>query len=79
MLGLFVLPIVLRLLLLSFHGVPTPTGGDDFSFLLQADTFTHFRLTNPVHPMHRFFETDFILQEPSYSSIYPPEIGRAHV
>lgn len=70
-LGLFLLPILLRLALMPFHGVPVPTGGDDFSYLLQADTLTHFRLANPTHPMHRFFETDFELQEPTYSSIYP--------
>jgi hypothetical protein len=28
-----------------------------------------------VHPLHQFFETQFVLQEPSYSSIYPPGQG----
>ena len=31
----------------------------------------HGRLANPVHPFHRFFETFFVLQEPSYSSVFP--------
>ncbi len=65
------LPIVLRLLLLPQHPVPVPSVSDDFSYLLLGDTLAHFRMANPVHPMHRFFETVFVLQEPSYSSIYP--------
>jgi hypothetical protein len=64
-------PLALRLLLLGRRGVPTPGGADDFSYLLLADTLRHFRLANPVHPMHRFFETIFVMQEPSYASIFP--------
>lgn len=71
MAALFVAPIALRLALLPLHPVPSPLGSDDFSYLLEGDTLAHFRLANPVHPMHRFFETIFVLQEPSYSSIYP--------
>jgi len=68
---LFVLPIVLRLALLPVHPIPEPAVADDFSYLLLADTLGHFRLANPPHPMHAFFETLFVLQEPAYSSIYP--------
>jgi len=76
---LFVAPIALRLALLPLHPVPTALGSDDFSYLLLGDTLAHGRLANPVHPMHRFFETVFVLQEPSYSSIYPlgPALGIA--
>jgi hypothetical protein len=42
-----------------------------------ADTLRHFRLANPEHPMRRFFESVFTLQEPSYSSIYPIGPGLA--
>lgn len=69
------LPIALRLALLGSHPVPTPNNADDFSYLLLGDTLAHFRLTNPVHPMSRFFEGIFILQQPSYSSIYPAGQG----
>jgi hypothetical protein len=71
------LPVVLRLALLHTSPIPSPLGADDFSYLLLGDTLAHFRLTNPTHPMHRFFETLFILQEPSYSSIYPLGPGLA--
>jgi hypothetical protein len=57
--------------------IPTALGADDFSYLLLGDTLAHFRLTNATHPMHRFFETLFILQQPSYSSIYPLGPGLA--
>lgn len=65
------LPIVLRLALLPHHPAPTPRVADDFSYLLLGDTLAHFRLANPMHPLHRFFEGVFILQDPTFSSIYP--------
>jgi hypothetical protein len=68
-------PVALRIALLPRHPVPVPQVSDDFSYLLLGDTIAHGRLANPVHPMHRFFETVFVLQEPSYSSIYPPGQG----
>jgi hypothetical protein len=71
MLFLAGLTIALRLALLPAHPVPTPQGADDFSYLLLSDTLAHFRLANPPHPLHQFFETNFVLQEPAYSSIYP--------
>jgi len=72
---LAILPVALRLALLPHFPVPTPTGSDDFSHLLVADTLAHFRLANPVHPLHQFFEAIYVLQEPSYSSMYPPGQG----
>jgi hypothetical protein len=71
MLLLAILPVALRLLLLPHHPVPSPDIYDEFSHLLVADTLRHFRLANPPHPLKQFFETFFILQEPTYSSIYP--------
>src|SRR5271165_4462139 len=75
MLVLAILPIALRLALLTNFPVPTPTGSDDFSHLLVADTLAHFRLANPTHPFHQFFEAIYVMQQPSYSSMYPPGQG----
>ena len=77
MAALAILPVALRLLLLWHHPAPTPDIYDEFGHLLAADTLRHFRLANPMHPMHQFFETFFALQEPSYSSIYPIGQGLA--
>jgi hypothetical protein len=71
MLFLAALPVALRALLLPNHPAPSPSLYDEFAHLLVADTLLHRRLANPMHPMHRFFETFFVLQEPTYSSIYP--------
>ncbi len=77
LLALAVLPVALRLALLWQSPAPVPNGSDEFSHLLAADTLRHGRLANPVHPLHQFFETTFVLQQPSYSSIFP--VGQAIV
>jgi hypothetical protein len=74
---LAVMPVVLRLALLPHHPAPSPDVYDEFSHLLAADTLRHFRLANPMHPLHQFFETFFVLQQPTYSSIYPLGQGLA--
>lgn len=71
------LPVVLRLALLPYHPVPAPDLYDEFGHLLVADTLWHGRLANPAHPLRQFFETFFVLQEPTYSSIYPIGQGLA--
>ena len=77
MIFLAAVPIVVRLALLPRFPVPTPRVADDFSYLLLGDTLAHFRLANPPHPMHRFFEGVFVLQDPSWSSIFPLGQGLA--
>lgn len=69
--SLAVLPLLLRLALLPNHPVPAPSIYDEFSHLLAADTLRHLRFANPPHPLSQFFETQFVLEQPSYSSIYP--------
>ena len=68
---LFALPIALRLALLPQSPAPTPSGSDDFGYILLADTLRHGRLANPPHAWPQFFEQIFVLEQPTHSSIYP--------
>lgn len=53
-------------------GVPVPRVSDEFSYLFGADTFAHFRLTNPSPPSPKHFETYHVLVEPVFVTKYPP-------
>jgi hypothetical protein len=65
------LPVAVRLPLLLLIPPPEPSVHDEFGHLLIADTLAAGRLANPPHPLWRHFETPYVLQQPTYSSIYP--------
>ena len=70
-------PLLIRLAALPWLPIPSPKLHDEYSQLLSADTAAAGRLANPTHPQWRHFETIYVLQQPSYSSIYPPGVGAA--
>lgn len=69
------LPCLARFALLPWMPVPQPAIQEEFSYLLQADTFAHGRLTNPTSPVAVFFDNVEVIQSPHYESVRPPAQG----
>ena len=69
------LALALRAALLPVLRIPEPIVSDEFGYLLQADTFTHARLTNPTHPMWIHFETFSVIHKPTYQCFAQPAQG----
>jgi hypothetical protein len=64
-------PVAVRIAVLPWMPPPAPSIHDEFSHLLVADTLLRGRLANPPHPLAIHFETIYVLQHPTYSSVYP--------
>jgi len=69
------LPLIVRALMLPWFPPPQPQIHDEFSYLLQGDTFAHGRIANPTPPYWRHFESEYVLLRPAYASQYQPAQG----
>jgi hypothetical protein len=71
--GLFA--VLLRAAFLPWLGPPVPLIPDEYSLLLQAQTFMEGRLANPTHPLWPHFQAMHVNQVPAYGSMYFPGRG----
>lgn len=74
-LWLAVLVFIFSIALTIIYRLPQPRIHDEFSYLLQADTFANGHFVNPTHPLWKYFETFHVLQHPHYISKYQPGQG----
>jgi hypothetical protein len=52
--------------------MPFPFMHDESSLLLMGETFASGNITNPTHPMWKFFEAIHVFHEPTYTGKFPP-------
>jgi hypothetical protein len=64
--------LAISLLLAALLGIPRPLSHDEFSYLLESDTFAEGRLANPPLALPDAFETMHVIQRPTYVSRYQP-------
>lgn len=64
--------LALRASILPLVPIPEPILHDEYSFILQAQTFVAGRVTNPSHPMWEHFEAFHVNMLPTYQAMYPP-------
>ena len=67
--------LAIRAAMLPLVPIPEPIVHDEYSFILQAQTFAAGRVTNPPHPMWEHFETFHVNMLPTYEAMYPPAQG----
>jgi len=67
--------LLLRVAVLPVERIPQPFLHDEFSYLLQSDTFAHGHLSNPTPKMWEHFETFHVIFQPTYCSKYFPGQG----
>ena len=68
-------PCLVRFALLPWMPIPQPAIQEEFSYLMQGETFAHGRAANPVSPMAVFFDVVENIQYPHYESARPPAQG----
>src|SRR6266480_6998080 len=64
--------LLLRVMVMPWVPIPEPVYHDEYSYLLQADTFASGKITNPTPAGWEHFETFHINMQPTYHGMYPP-------